>query len=63
MNGASGSSSSSDKSDEYLLLVHDETNVKDYSLKFSGSKRILQVRYSIDKLNMIVLNSTLLSLY
>nr|WHL25481.1 caspar [Eriocheir sinensis] len=36
INGAHG--------DDYLLLIHDETSNKDYSLKFPGSKRIREIK-------------------
>lgn len=39
--------------DEYLLLIHDETNSKDYSLRFPGSKRIREIKNDIHDLTSI----------
>ncbi|KAK8380594.1 hypothetical protein O3P69_016884 [Scylla paramamosain] len=45
INGAHG--------DHYLLLIHDETGNKDYSLKFSGSKRIREIKSDMHDLTSI----------
>nr|XP_053634724.1 FAS-associated factor 1-like isoform X1 [Cherax quadricarinatus] len=45
INGAHG--------DEYLLLIHDETNSKDYSLRFPGSKKIREIKSDIHDLTNI----------
>ncbi|XP_068239471.1 FAS-associated factor 1 [Palaemon carinicauda] len=39
--------------DDYLLLIHDETNSKDYSLRFPGSKRIREIKTDIHGLTNI----------
>lgn len=45
INGAHG--------DDYLLLIHDETNSKDYSLRFPGSKKIKEIKSDIHDLTTI----------
>ncbi|KAG7163203.1 FAS-associated factor 1-like [Homarus americanus] len=39
--------------DEYLLLIHDESNSKDYNLRFPGSKRIKEIKSDIHDLTNI----------
>ncbi|KAK3895506.1 hypothetical protein Pcinc_000787, partial [Petrolisthes cinctipes] len=54
MNGAhrSGSRGESENGD-YLLLIHDETGSRDFSLRFPGSRRIREVKGDIHDLTSI----------
>ncbi|XP_071518759.1 FAS-associated factor 1 [Panulirus ornatus] len=45
MNGAHG--------DDYLLLIHDETNSNDYSLRFPGSRQLKEIKSDINDLTNI----------
>lgn len=44
-------------SDEYLLLIHDETNGKNYNLKFPGSRRIREIKGDIHDLTNIAVRN------
>ncbi|KAK7078925.1 pre-rRNA processing and 40S ribosomal subunit assembly [Halocaridina rubra] len=39
--------------DNYMLLIHDETNSKDYSLRFEGRKRIKEIKNDVFDLTCI----------
>lgn len=54
INGAHRSGSRGDsESGDYLLLIHDETGSKDFSLRFPGGKRIREVKGDIHDLTSI----------
>ncbi|XP_047468684.1 FAS-associated factor 1-like [Penaeus chinensis] len=44
-------------SDEYLLLIHDETNGKNYNLKFPGNRRIREIKGDIHDLTNIAVRN------
>lgn len=54
INGAHRSGSRGDsESGDYLLLIHDETGSRDFSLRFPGGKRIREVKGDIHDLTSI----------
>ncbi|CAL4123192.1 unnamed protein product, partial [Meganyctiphanes norvegica] len=53
MNYFEGSRVNGSDNDDYILLIHDETNVKDYRLNFGGSKRIRDIKGDIRDLTNI----------